>query len=86
MRKLYAGDWSHNMFGGYGTYFYADGTYHEGEWQDNLQNGWGTRFYADGSRYDGEWRNGERNGQGVLLLRRLWSSAETFSSASMYKS
>jgi hypothetical protein len=67
-RKLYAGDWKHDVRCGVGTSYYPDGARYEGEWQDNVRCGWGTMYYADGSRYDGEWRDDMRHGQGILLL------------------
>lgn len=68
LRKVYAGGWRDDRRSGFGTYFYADGSYYEGEWEGGVKKGWGTMHYRDGSRYDGEWFDEKRHGQGILLL------------------
>ncbi|KAG5457320.1 MAG: hypothetical protein BJ554DRAFT_2704 [Olpidium bornovanus] len=71
LRKVYAGGWKGDKRCGFGTYYYADGSYYEGEWEDGVMKGWGTMHYSDGSRYDGEWFDEKRHGQGILLLREF---------------
>lgn len=61
---VYGGQWSNDLFDGYGFYIFNSGERYEGELKNGKKHGKGKYYYINGSIYDGSWAFDNKNGVG----------------------
>ena len=66
MKESYHGEFKEGIPEGFGTYFYADGSYYIGEWKNGMKHGEGEMFFSDGIYHTGKFENGAPNGYGEM--------------------
>ena len=57
MIKIIKGNWSNDLYCGFGTYFFKSKEKYEGEWKDDLMDGQGKFNYSNGDQFIGEFLN-----------------------------
>jgi len=54
MNNRYSGQWNRGQRHGFGTFYYANGSYYRGEWKDHQKHGRGRQTFEDGRVYEGD--------------------------------
>jgi len=64
-KKLYSGEWLHDVFHGQGKYYYLNGAIqYQGQWKNSKANGYGMLQDKTGKVWCGTFKNGEFVGEG----------------------
>ena len=63
--KSHEGNFSDNLYDGFGKSLFNDGGIYEGNFIKGERSGRGKYTWTDGTLYDGEWYNGARHGMGT---------------------
>ena len=66
-KKIYEGNFEHNLKNGFGILFKEDGTTYAGEFNNDIPNGKGVLYYASSTRFEGNFVNGFQNDKGYLI-------------------
>ena len=68
--NYYEGEFSEDLFHGFGTYQWRGQQKYEGNWKKGKMNGKGKITYVDGSYYDGEFCDGIKCGKGIYFWNK----------------
>lgn len=66
-KRVYAGEWRHGRWHGFGRAYFANGDSYEGEYRFDQRHGRGIYNWADGRIYDGYFREDKRHGRGKFV-------------------
>ena len=66
-KKIYEGNFEHNLKNGFGILFKEDGTTYAGEFINDIPNGKGVLYYQNSTRFEGNFFNGFPNDKGYLI-------------------
>ena len=66
-KKIYEGNFEHNLKSGFGILFREDGTTYAGEFINDKPNGKGVLYYPNNTRFEGNFINGFQNDKGYLI-------------------
>eukprot|EP00971_Amphidinium_carterae_P011419 224738-Amphidinium_carterae.1 len=62
MNNRYSGQWCRGQRNGFGTFYYANGSYYRGEWKDHQKHGSGRQTFEDGRFYEGDFAMDQMTG------------------------
>ena len=66
-KKVYEGNFEHNLKNGFGILFNGDGSTYAGEFINDKPNGKGVLYYRNNTRFEGYFVNGLQNDKGFLI-------------------
>ena len=66
-KKIYEGNFKHNLKNGFGILYKDDGSIYAGEFLNDIPNGKGVLYYPNTTRFEGHFLNGFQNGKGYLI-------------------
>ena len=62
----YVGNFKNDLYDGWGTLTYRNGSVYVGEFKEGKPHGTGRIVEVGGKTYNGEWKEGNMHGQGTL--------------------